>query len=474
MFPPFFPLLSTTLTIFSRSSSELRSVFFRFCRLYELGIRPVFVFDGPNRPNKKRNKIIQTQPFESSFGRGLKGLIRLFNFSMWEAYGEAEAECAMLERLGFVDMVFTGDSDVLLFGARRVVRHWPSKRNEPLSCYDQTWITDMTGLDRSDLILVALLRGCDYDTAGTKGVGIGVAAQLAKCHFHRKLMDDIQRFGRDTDLDEERVQHLFDSLTYELHNNSTKNLNRRRMAVDLDSKFFDFSIVQDFIHPKTNIGMAKDEGMMMAAKELETNLDKRHEPDWLNLAAFAQIHFKWPADYVLKRFSALLYPGYMANYIRRKMPSNQIHTLQRSTLKSSQNSIDTKQRTLDEFYRATPRLHRKQTGDLIQISGSKLASDNIKLYRVEWEKSTWETFQNMLKLNLDFDAFKHSIVMDDECGEIKKDTTDPFSLVKRQWVDAEQIHRIYPSIALQYQKRTKKSTRESMVDSFLVLPKRQK
>ncbi|KAI7878739.1 uncharacterized protein EV154DRAFT_524967 [Mucor mucedo] len=419
-------------------------------------------------------------PFETTFGRGLKGLIRLFNFSMWEAYGEAEAECAMLERLGYVDMVFTGDSDVLLFGARRVVRHWPSKRNEPLSCYDQTWITDMTGWDRSDLILVALLRGCDYDTSGTRGVGIGLSGQLAKCHFHRALMDDIQRFGRETPLDEERVQHLFDSLTYELHNNSTKNLNRRR-NVDLDSKFFDFSIVQDFIHPKTNIGIAKDEGLMTAAKELEANLDRRHEPDWVNLAAFAQLQFKWPADYVLKRFSALLYPGYMANSLRRRrIPTVPIHPLRTSSsVSNSQPSrVDRKQRTLDEFYRATPRLHQmsEKGSDLVQISGSKIASDNIKLYRVEWDKSSWETFQNRLKLNLDFQAFRHDVVIDDdddeavECGEMVK--TDPFLVVKRQWVDAAQIHRIYPAAALKYQNRPKKSVtaRQSMVDSFLVLP----
>lgn len=459
------------------SSSELRSVFFRFCRLYELGIRPVFVFDGPNRPNKKRNKIIQTQPFETSFGRGLKRLIKLFNFSMWEAYGEAEAECAMLERLGFVDIVFTGDSDIFLFGARRVVRQWPTKRNEPLSCYDQTWITDITGLDRSDLILIALLRGCDYDTSGTKGIGISVAAQLAKCHFHRKLMDDIQLFGRDQSLDDEQVQHLVDSLNYELHNNSTKNLNRRRTGVVLDAKFFDFSIVNDFIHPKTNIGTADNE-IIPAAKELEANLDRSREPDWLNLAAFAQICFKWPAEYVLKRFSALLYPGYMANYLRRQIPGI---TTRPKNITNSQDDTTKKQTTLDQFYRSTSRLHKDQQNnkcDLIQISGSKLTSDNLKLYRVEWDRSTWNKFQDILKLKLDFIIFKNDIVIDDsqdiESNDTSKKDPDPFLQVKRQWVDAAQVHRIYPSITLKYQNRPKKtaSNRQSMIDSFLVLPPR--
>lgn len=449
-------------------------MFFRFCRLYELGIRPVFVFDGPNRPKYKRNKEINTTPYETKFRRDLIALIKFFNFSMWEAYGEAEAECAMLERLGFVDMIFTGDSDIFLFGARHVVRQWPSKRHELMPCFDSAWISDITGLDRSDLILIALLRGSDYDTQGTKGIGTYVAAQLSKCHFHRAIMDDIQLFGREHKLDDERLQHLFDDLTYELHHNTSKNLLRKRTNVTLDSKFFDFSIVIDFIHPTTNIGNLNRE-LMKEAKELEDSLNYHHEPDWLNLAAFSQISFKWPAEYLLKRFSSLLYPGYMANKLRKQQPNfKKKGDSIRVELNSHDNSLPQTQTTLEQFYRSSLRLHMKssQECDLVGITGSKLSTDNIKLYRVEWNRSTFESFQQIVQLKLNWENFQ-DLCMELLEEEAKTTGTDSFSLVKRQWVDSTYIHYTYPSIALEYQttlskKRTGSS--QTRMNDFLILP----
>ena len=40
------------------------------------------------------------------------------------APGEAEAELAYFNRLGLVDAVFTEDSDILVFGARYVLRRY--------------------------------------------------------------------------------------------------------------------------------------------------------------------------------------------------------------------------------------------------------------------------------------------------------------------------------------------------------------
>lgn len=495
-------------------------MFFRFNRLYELGIRPVFVFDGTNRPEYKRNNFIRTQPFDTTFRRNLIQMIKLFNFSMWEAYGEAEAECAMLERLGFVDMVFTGDSDVFLFGARRVVRQWPAKRHEAVPCYDLTWITDSTGLDRSDLILIALLRGCDYDTQGTKGIGILVATQLAKCHFHRKLMDDIQLLGRDEQLDDERVQHLFDDLTYELHNNGTRNLSRKHIKVTLDRNFFEFRIVIDFIHPPTNIGK-NDSSVIGPAQRLRSNLDSYVEPDWINLASFAQNCFAWPAEYVLKRFSSLLYHGYMANKLRRQQPNyiklknkqNKPTTTTTTTTTSSSSSQQQQQTQLQDFYRSTSRLYTPKENDecdVVQISASKFTADQIKQYRVEWSRSTYDKFLELLQIKLNYEKFKGDHIEQEQVEEereevielmeiekstsatsTKKEQRDTWQLVKRQWVDATHIHHAYPSIALQYQqiKRSISSSKsknsntnsssssqqqQTRIDSFLIIPPRRR
>ncbi|KAK4519461.1 uncharacterized protein ATC70_009697 [Mucor velutinosus] len=481
----------------SRSSvvgdqSEIRSLFFRFNKLYELGIRPVFVFDGPSRPDYKRNRFINTRPLETTFRANLIAMIKFFHFSIWNAYGEAEAECALLQRLDFVDAVYTGDSDVFLFGARRVIRQWPTRRYEAVPVYDITWICDSTSLDRSDLILIALLLGSDYDTKGTKGIGINMAAQLAKCHFHRGLFDDIQIAGR-TPLDDERVQHLFDDLTYELQHNSTKNMLRKHTGVTLDPKFPDFSIVIDFIHPLTNIEK-NDPSILKAAKDLKANLDVFHEPDWQNLANFAQHTFKWPAEYLLKRFTSLLFPAFMANRMRRRTSRSPV-ILQSSS--QSSNSSSQQQRAIDDYFRSSSRCRNvEKPSEVVRLTAVKVIPEgNLKQYRVEWDKSCWEHFITLLKPRLDSEAYNtpdYTLVLsqhtevhsedeqleEDEVGssssQSKSSKKEPFDLVKRQWVDADDVHHKYSSLALEFQGKKRKPAAKGeglpQLTSFLVLP----
>ena len=41
---------------------ELRTLFHRLARLLQMCIIPVFVFDGPDRPHRKREKKVSTKP----------------------------------------------------------------------------------------------------------------------------------------------------------------------------------------------------------------------------------------------------------------------------------------------------------------------------------------------------------------------------------------------------------------------------
>ncbi|KAI8973354.1 PIN domain-like protein [Mycotypha africana] len=517
--------------------SELRTLFFRFCRLYELGIRPVFVFDGPDRPSYKRNNFINTIPIDSEYRRNLVTMIDLFGFAQWTAYGEAEAECALLQRLGFVDFVLTGDSDIFLFGAKRIIRQWPQKRQQPIPCYDITWISDTLGLDRSDLILIALLRGSDYDTSGTSGIGVKVAAQLAKCHYHRELMDDIQLAGRDTPLDEERVQHLFDNLTYELQHNGTRNLTRKYPNMVLDPRFPDFSIIIDFIHPLTNIGDNKNTAILKDVKKLQDILNAYLEPHWLYLAPFLQTAFRWPAEYTLKRLSKLLFPGYMTQQLKLQQPSSQsfmikqtgknkilsvndkdhIHTQRRMNdyFSSSQEAavMDTKQQQQQHHAQTQKKFTRNRKFEMIvRITNSKAIYNNsLKLYRVEWNKLCWHEFLEKIRPRLDTITFeKETVMMDSQHDAVGKDDTEEeaqetegqayktekaevnvWETIKRQWVNAIAVHQCYPSIAIEYQgksldrKRSQAASssafqtmsshqQQSTLDSFLILPNKRR
>ncbi|KAI8353628.1 hypothetical protein EDC96DRAFT_517079 [Choanephora cucurbitarum] len=389
--------------------------------------------------------MINTIPIETEFRQQLIQLIQFFQFSQWHAYGEAEAECAMLQRLGIVDLVLTGDSDVFLFGAQCVMRRWPSKPYEPVACFDQTWITDKTGLDRSDLILIALLRGSDYDTKGTRGIGTLVAAQLAHCHFHRSLMDDIQLTGREVPLDNERVQHMYDDLTYELQHNRTQNLSRKHAGVVLDPKFPDFSIVIDFIHPLTNIGR---KASIPKATRLADNLNQPQEPQWTELARFCQHAFHWPANYLLKRFSSVLFPAYMINTLRR--------------LAASQASVQRPVR-LDDYYRDKARQVRQNI--IVQVTAQKYLQETQEhVCRVEWDMSCWTEFLQLLKIKLDSTAYIEQF-----------DNSEPeahlFDQVKRQWIPLNPIRSLYPHLLSD--KKNKKEELFSTSTVFIVPKRRQ-
>jgi DNA excision repair protein ERCC-5 len=65
--------------------------------------------------------------------------------------------------------VITEDSDVLLFGSRKVYRNI-FERNKFAEMYDMKIIEKELGMDREDLIKMALFLGSDY-TIGVRGIG---------------------------------------------------------------------------------------------------------------------------------------------------------------------------------------------------------------------------------------------------------------------------------------------------------------
>ncbi|KAI0087645.1 hypothetical protein BDY19DRAFT_954743 [Irpex rosettiformis] len=186
---------------------ELRTIFFRLTRLLQVPFLPLFVFDGPLRPEMKRGKLIDTKP--NWMVEGLKTMIEAFGFEWRMAPGEAEAELAYLNRIGVIDAVWTDDVDTLVFGATLVIRN-QSKNLSGNRAHD---LTNSDGrddknhtmtfsaedikrhpkvnLDQEGLILIALLSGGDY-SKGVEGCGPQVAAALAQCGFGDSLVNKIR------------------------------------------------------------------------------------------------------------------------------------------------------------------------------------------------------------------------------------------------------------------------------------------
>lgn len=96
---------------------------------------------------------------------------------------------------GLVDGVVTEDSDVLLFGARKVYRNI-FDRNKFAEKYDMKIIEGEMGLDREDLIKMALFMGSDY-TMGVRGIAAVNAIEIINSFSGE---DGLERFKQWVDI----------------------------------------------------------------------------------------------------------------------------------------------------------------------------------------------------------------------------------------------------------------------------------
>ncbi|TNV83986.1 hypothetical protein FGO68_gene12660 [Halteria grandinella] len=131
----------------------------------------------------------------------LKSLLRLCGIPFVQAPFEAESQCAFLEISGLVDGVVTEDSDVLLFGARKVYRNI-FQHNRFIEKYDMRIIESEMGLDRDDLIKLALFMGSDY-TMGVRGIAAVNATEIINAFPGE---DGLVRFKRWVDIRQQIIE----------------------------------------------------------------------------------------------------------------------------------------------------------------------------------------------------------------------------------------------------------------------------
>uniref|UniRef100_UPI001EAF37D5 DNA excision repair protein ERCC-5 homolog n=1 Tax=Oncorhynchus gorbuscha TaxID=8017 RepID=UPI001EAF37D5 len=103
-------------------------------------------------------------------------LLRLFGVPFLVAPGEAEAQCAALDRTDQTHGTITDDSDVWLFGGRHVYKNFFSQ-NKYLEYYQYVDLQNQLGVDRTKLINLAYLLGSDY-TEGVPGVGFVTGMEI--------------------------------------------------------------------------------------------------------------------------------------------------------------------------------------------------------------------------------------------------------------------------------------------------------
>lgn len=200
-------------------TSHLSGLFYRNINLLLDGIKPIYVFDGkaPDlkfAENKKRAEFreqaaekykeaasaediegmrkysqqavkITTDIIEES-----KELLQAMGIPIIQAIGEGEAEASFLTRNGKAWAAASQDYDALLYGTPKLVRNLTlaRKRKTAAGAYidvnpeiiDFQQVLNQLGIDKDQLICLAILVGTDYNIGGVKGIGQKRALEIVR------------------------------------------------------------------------------------------------------------------------------------------------------------------------------------------------------------------------------------------------------------------------------------------------------
>lgn len=178
----------------------------RLKELIALDVSFIFVFDGLEKPREKNGNSVYINRSHPKFMATIQELFQLLNISMVQARGEGEVQCCVMETQGKVDLVWTNDSDSLLFGGIHIIKNYSKFEADvgvaPGASSPRRSGTDNGGngkenfvtmlkynellkvfptrlLDREGLLLFSVLLGADYHTGGVKGLGKEKAFKIA-------------------------------------------------------------------------------------------------------------------------------------------------------------------------------------------------------------------------------------------------------------------------------------------------------
>lgn len=201
-------------------TSHLSGLFYRTSNLIEMGIKPVYVFDGESPALKateiERRRQIKVEAAHSYQKAAAKGdaekmfryaqattsmkdymlgdsqkLLELMGLPWVQAPGEGEAQAAHMTKKSDSDYCASQDYDSLLFGAPRLLRNVTisgRRRRGKVMVEVVPEVVELTktlqgcGLTYEQLIDVGILIGTDFNPDGIEGIGPKTALKLIQQH----------------------------------------------------------------------------------------------------------------------------------------------------------------------------------------------------------------------------------------------------------------------------------------------------
>ena len=244
-----------------------------------------------------------------------KNLLDLFGFPYISAPGEAEAECALLQREGIVDAVLSDDVDTLMFGSTLTLRNWSSegtrgpKNPTHVNAYHSAATQSSSGLDRAGMILVALMSGGDYAPGGIPSCGPKTACEAARAGFG----DDLCKISRK---DRTSLNQWRERLEYELHTNKSGFFRTKHHTLSIPENFPDRTVLGYYTHPV----VSSAEKVADLRKSITWD-DGVHIPE---LRAFTVGAFEWLGLPGAKKFIRGIAPGLLVEKLWRRSTSDEI------------------------------------------------------------------------------------------------------------------------------------------------------
>ena len=207
-----------------RITSHLVGIFNRECRLMSLGIRSVYVFDGPPHPLKLQTLKMRKEEKKKFYGEFLeavrrgdvdsaikvgksamfvsdemvsqtKRLLELLGIPIVQAVHDAEAQAAYIVKKGDCYALVTRDWDAFLYGSPRIIMHWKLTLDDylPTKLYELDEFLKKARLSFEEFIELAILLGTDYNPGGFRGIGPKKAYKLIKTY---KSVDKLIELGK--------------------------------------------------------------------------------------------------------------------------------------------------------------------------------------------------------------------------------------------------------------------------------------
>jgi len=234
-------------------TSHLMGIFTRNANLLIKKIFPIYVFDG-TPPELKRKTLEERRKikeeaqkrYEEARELGLvaemrkyasrttrltpemieesKQLLKALGIPVVQAPSEGEAQASYIVKRGDAYAVSSQDTDCLLFGTPRLVRHLniTSKKKIPgaiaykqipIEMIELQEVLSTLGITREQLIALSMLVGTDFNPGGIKGIGPKNALKLVKKHGNNfgELFEEV-KWGSFFEFGWEEVFELIDKM----------------------------------------------------------------------------------------------------------------------------------------------------------------------------------------------------------------------------------------------------------------------